>query len=80
MRARLRLAAEDAAEMLTFGRWLIGQCNDPRHAIDRLARRLARLDAPGAASILIGILEALAEDHATEGQADAMLELRRKLA
>ncbi len=36
------VSARDAADLVVLGRWIVGQCNGPLPAIDRLSRNLYR--------------------------------------
>ncbi|MFZ1727793.1 MAG: hypothetical protein WBO29_15810 [Albidovulum sp.] len=71
----------DAEETLILGRWLIGQCNGPEPAIERLARKLAKLDRTGAFDPLMAVLNDVAKAgkgaKLSDKQMDALTEIAR---
>jgi hypothetical protein len=70
-----------AEESLILGRWLVSESGGPVQAIDRLARRLQRLQPKGSLEPLMGILNdvavAGASRNLSERQREALAEITR---
>lgn len=49
-----------AEEIMILGHWLIGQCNGPQPAIERLTKRLYRLDGQASLQPLMSVLKDIA--------------------
>ena len=71
----------DAEETLIIGRWLIGRCNGPEPAVERLTRKLARLDRTGSFGPLMAVLDDVARSaggaRLSDKQIDALTEVAR---
>jgi hypothetical protein len=80
MRKMFRLPAEDVEELEVLGRWLMTQCHDPSDAINRLARRLRKINAPRAWDHLQQIIPTLSSGDLTDKQVEAVETMRRHLA
>ncbi len=82
--AASRAFGTDAAEtgdIMTFGRWLAGQCGGPDEAARRLTRRVRERAGPGAGPDLLRMAAAVLGDTApTDRQAEARQRLRRDFA
>lgn len=72
---------KDAEETLILGRWLINQCHGPEPAIERLARKLAKLDRKGSFDPLMAVLNDIASasrnGKLSDKQLDALTEIAR---
>ncbi|SFI91209.1 hypothetical protein [Jannaschia pohangensis] len=79
VRQMWRMTEEDAEEAEALARWLVGQCGSPSSAIDRIGRRLAKIDDGTAWSELQPLLASLGEDGLSEGQSSAFDELHQRL-
>ena len=58
--ARLNLGGKEAGEMLILARWLVNECKGPGPAIDRLAKRLYRIEGAASIEALTGMLHDVA--------------------
>lgn len=56
----LYVPAAKADEIMILGHWLIGQCSGPQPAIERLAKRLFRLDGQASLQPLMNVLKDIA--------------------
>jgi hypothetical protein len=73
---RLDLGLKDAEETLILGRWLVSESGGPQQGIDRLARRLVKLDRAGSFTPLMDILK----DTAAAGRGEMLPRQREALA
>ncbi|MDH5452473.1 MAG: hypothetical protein OEY05_12190 [Paracoccaceae bacterium] len=71
---------QDAEETLILGRWLINQCNGPEPAIERLARKLAKLDRVGSFDPLMSVLNDIAHASRTGALSDKQLDALTEIA
>ncbi len=74
-----RLSEEDTQETLSLARWLLGQCGGGPATLDRVGRRLYRLDGGESWPDIDTLLSALGEGGMTERQTEAFDDLRRML-
>ena len=79
LQSRLDLSLGEAEELAALGHWLVGQCGGPAAAVPRLARRLARIDGPEAASAMADLAETALRGAPSDAQADALSEMARRL-
>lgn len=72
----LNISASDAEEISVLGRWLMTQCGSAESAIDRLARKLYKLDGAQSFHPLMAILKAVlgAADSPMNGKQKTALE------
>lgn len=59
LQAELCLSVEDASEIAVLGRWMMTQCNGADSAIDRLSRKLYKLDKANSFSPLMSVLKTM---------------------
>ncbi|MCB2135969.1 MAG: hypothetical protein KDE08_08500 [Rhodobacteraceae bacterium] len=82
LQAHTGKSLQEAEETLILGRWIIAQCNGPEPAIDRLLRRLVRLDRTGSFEPLMAVLNDVAKAGRTgeisDKQMDALTEIARQ--
>lgn len=76
LRSKLRCDEAELDEMEVLGRWLHTQCNGPKPAITRLARRLKKIDGDASWDLLRDVLMGLVEGELSSGQTDAIEDLR----
>ena len=60
LQLNLAQSQNQAKEAMILGRWLIGECGGPQPGIDRLARRLWKLDAMAGFQPLMAVLKDIA--------------------
>ncbi|MFN0113892.1 MAG: hypothetical protein ACKVPY_04365 [Paracoccaceae bacterium] len=56
LQTRLGQTLTAAEEAVILGRWLVSECGGAAPAVDRLARRLVKLDRPGSLEPLMNVL------------------------
>ena len=76
LRTKLRCDDSEAEEMEVLGRWLLTQCNGAKPAIPRLSRRLNKIEGDASWDLLQDILAELVEDNLSQGQTDAIEDIR----
>ena len=76
IRRKLHCQEEEAQEMEVLGRWLMTQCDGPIASVPRLGRRLYKLDDGTAWDTLQDMLQPLVHGKLSEGQIDAIDDLR----
>lgn len=76
LRSKLRCSEAEAEEMEVLGRWLVTQCNGAKPAISRLGRRLNKIDGDASWNLLRDILLDLVNGDLSQGQKDAIDDLR----
>jgi len=76
LRKKLRCSEEEAHEMEVLGRWLMTQCDGPIYAIPRLGKRLYKLDDGRAWDTLQDVLQPLVLGELSQGQINAIDDLR----
>ena len=76
VRKKLRWSEEEAQEMEVLGRWLRTQCDGPIYAIPRLGKRLYKLDDGRAWDTLQDVLQPLVLGELSQGQINAIDDLR----
>ena len=76
LRTMLQATEAEAEEMEVLGRWLMTQCNGPKAAIPRLARRMAKIDGDASYGLLQDMLMALVGDELSSAQTDAISDIR----
>ncbi len=59
LQSELGLNVKDAAEIAVLGRWMMTQCNGAQEGIDRMARKLYKLDKAGSFTPLMSILKTI---------------------
>ena len=59
LQAELGLNMTDAGEIAVLGRWMMTQCNGAQSAIDRLSRKLYKLDKANAFTPLMSVLKTM---------------------
>lgn len=74
-----RMTEEEAEEMTSLSRWLVGQCGGGHEAVDRTARRLYKLDDGASWPQLETILNSLGSPELSPTQHDTIEALRRTL-
>ncbi len=62
LKADYGLNAADADELTVLGRWMMTQCGGPQQGIDRLSRKLYKLDGAASFGPLMGAVKAVAEN------------------
>lgn len=77
---RFNLLLGEAEEIVTFGRWIAGQCGTKDEAVRRLGKRVADLAGPSALPDLEKMIEAVAPAPRSERGEDALAGLRRILS
>jgi hypothetical protein len=78
----LNTGVAKADEIAVLGHWLVGQCNGPQPAIERLAKRLYRIDGAASLEPLMAILTAVAQSgqgSLSPRQSEAVHEIARHL-
>jgi hypothetical protein len=78
----LTLPMAKAEEIMILGHWLVGQCNGPQPAIERLAKRLFRLDGQASLQLLMSVLKDIATAGGgtlSERQKSALEDIARHL-
>ncbi len=76
----LHLGLKDAEETLILGRWLVSESGGPQQGIDRLARRLVKIDRAGSFEPLMAVLKDVAvagRGEISPRQHDALAEVAR---
>ncbi len=76
LRSQLRCDEAEAEEMQVLGRWLLTQCNGPASAIQRLAKKLRKIDGDNSWDTLRDILMGLVENELSSRQTNAIEDLR----
>ena len=74
-----RMSEEEAQECLSLARWLLEQCGGADATLDRVARRLYRLDQGESWADLEALLAGLGEDGLSTRQTEAFADLKRIL-
>lgn len=79
---RLGVAADRAEEIIVLGRWLVTECHGPQAAIERLAKRLYRIDGSASLEPLMGVLGDVAQAGRgvlSDRQKEALTDIARHL-
>lgn len=78
---QLQMTRAEVDEVLILGRWLMGQCKGPQPAIERVSKRLFRLNGTASLEQLMTVLNAvaLAGQGLSPRQKDALEEIARNL-
>lgn len=76
LRTKLQCTDAEAEEMEVLGRWLMTQCNGPKEAIPRLARRMTKIDGDASFDLLQEMLMDLIEGELSGAQTDAIGDIR----
>lgn len=74
-----RMTEEESEEVLSLARWLVAQCGGAQAAVDRVARRLQRLDGGDSWPLLESLLERLGQSGLSMPQIEARDALQRQL-
>ncbi len=75
--------ADEAMDMVSFGRWVAGQCGTPDEAVRRLLKIVRAKAGPDALPDLLAMMETVAKSDGaelTERQTEAMAQAKRVLA
>ncbi len=59
IQSELRLSLKDASEIAVLGRWMMTQCNGAQQGIDRMARKLYKLNKGSSFSPLMSVLKTI---------------------
>jgi hypothetical protein len=74
---------DQAAEILILGRWLIGECGGPLPAIERMAKRLFRLNGTASLDPLLAVLNEVAQSGGRSSlssrQKEALEDIARRM-
>ncbi len=76
LRTKLRCSEEEAQEMEVLGRWLQSQCQDPKSAITRLARRMRKIDGDASWDLLQDMLGELVDGELSGYQVSAIEDIK----
>jgi hypothetical protein len=82
LRERLGVNQQRAEEMLILGRWLVSECQGPQPAIERVTKRLFRLDGTASLEPLMSVLKDVAQaggGSLSTKQKDALEDIARHL-
>lgn len=77
LQSRLDVSLQEAEELATLGRWLMGECRGPEPAISRAGRKLFKLTSGDIGPMMPMLDDIAPESGPTERQTDAREELRR---
>ncbi len=82
LRYHLSLDTQRAEEMLILGHWLVSQCQGPQPAIERIAKRLYRINGAKSLETLMAVLKEVAQAFGgplSTRQKDALEDIARHL-
>ena len=77
VQSALDVSSDDAEELLVLGRWLANESGGPEAGIYRLSIRLHKIDASDGFRTLMGLLKNLLKDDWSEGQIEALGDVKR---